>query len=241
MVPALKSLDNIIKSEIFSSSAKEKAWHNYQIQQPSLIDEIFKIIKHRQLSAFISLKTAEKIISKPQCKATAKCNTAGSKVLKSDERDIVAYIAGFVLFRCKKKFCSQHDAEQCIDRLTDKDGSTKLVSVKSRGALTQPSSDIIDFFVILELVFRKLCTSMSVPTLQQFTDSICLENDAVSIFYNCTYHTESKTDVQEQLFLTILSLFHKVRCHAKCRQIMENFYMKTKMVSKQKALRKSIN
>lgn len=228
MVPALKSLDNIIKSEIFSSSAKEKAWHNYQIQQPSLIDEVFKIIKNRQLSAFISLKTAEKIISKPQCKATAKCNTAGSKVLKSDERDIVAYIAGFVLFRCKKKFCSQHDAEQCIDRLTDKDGSTKLVSVKSRGALTQPSSDIIDFFVILELVFRKLCTSMSVPTLQQFTDSICLENDAVSIFYNCTYHTESKTDVQEQLFLTILSLFHKVRCHAKCRQIMEIFYIKNK-------------
>lgn len=82
---------------------------------------------------------------------------------------------------------------------------------------------------------------MSVPTLQQFTDSICLESDAVSIFYNCTYHTESKTDVQEQLFLTILSLFHKVRCHAKCRQIMENFYMKTKMVSKQKALRKSID
>lgn len=140
----------------------------------------------------------------------------------------------------QKRFCSQHDTEQRIDRLTDKDRSTKLVSVKSRGALTQPLSDTVDFFVILELVFRKLCTSMSVPTLQ-FTDSICLENDAVSIFYNCTYHTESKTDVQEQLFLTILSLFHKVRCHAKCRQIMENFYMKTKMVSKQKALRKSID
>lgn len=160
--------------------------------------------------------------------------------MKSDERDIVPYIADFVLFRWKK-ICSQPDIEQCIDKLTDKYGSTKLLSVKSRGALTQPSSDIVDFFVIFEAVFRKLCTSMSVPTLHQFTDSICLENDAVTIFHNCTYHTESKTDVQEQLFLTILSLFHKIRCHAKCRQIMEHFYIKTKVVSKHKALRKAID
>lgn len=148
--------------------------------------------------------------------------------MKSEERDIVAYIAGFVLLRCKKKLCSQHDTKQCIDRLTDKDASTKLVSVKSRGALKQPSSDIVNIFVILELVFRNMRTSMSVPTLHQFTDSICLKNDAVSIFYNCTYHTESKTGVQEQLFLTILSLYHKVRCHAKCRQIMEFFLYENK-------------
>ena len=64
LLPALKSFNNLVTTEIFSSSAKEKALHNFQLLQPTIVDEISKIIPNRQLSAFLSLKTAEEIISK---------------------------------------------------------------------------------------------------------------------------------------------------------------------------------
>ena len=76
---------------------------------------------------------------------------------------------------------------------------------------------------------------MSLPSLQQFTDLISKDNDAMSLFYNCTYHSEWNAEVEEKLFLTIVALLHKVRYHAKCRQMIENFHMKTKTASKQNA------
>ena len=240
MLPALKGFNNLVTSEIFSASAKEKAWHNFQVLQPSIINEISKIIPNHQLSAFLSLKTAEDIIS----------NTSPSKLdqsilpktfgLDSAETDIVLYIAGFVLFRCNKKYTSS-EFQKCLQKLTNKDACSKLISVKSRGGLLEPCPAISDFFTTLEVIFRNSCNGMSLPSLKQFTDLISHDNEAISLFYNCTYHSESNAEVQEKLFLSIVSLFHKVRCHAKCRQMIENFHLKTKTASKQKALRKCID
>lgn len=110
-----------------------------------------------------------------------------------------------------------------LDKLTDKDGSSKLISVKSRGGLTQPSHEITDFFVILEILFRNLCTEVSDHSFQKFSETICREKKVTSLFYDCTYHSESKTEEQERMLVTICSIYHKVKCHAKCRHVMEKY------------------
>lgn len=230
-----------MKAEVFSSAAKEKAWHNFHLIQADVVQKLQKVVNKQQLSAFISIRTAEEIIRENTLSSNSSVKLDTKNVLRIGERDIIAYIAGFVLFRCKQKLSSSFDVKKYMSKLIDTDGNTKLISIKSRGGLTQPSSEAINFFVVLELVFRNSCTAVSVPTLQQFTNTICRENDAMSMFYDCTYHSESDVVMQEKLFFTMLSIFHRVRCHARCRQLMEIYYLRTKSASKQKALRKCID
>ena len=76
-------------------------------------------------------------------------------------------------------------------------GNSILISVKSWSGFTQPSPEITGFFFVLE-IFRKLCTEISVPSLQK-TDTVCQDSkvNVVSLFYECSYHSESKTKQQE--------------------------------------------
>jgi hypothetical protein len=242
LVPALQQLDAIITTgNLFSSAAKEKAWQIFYRLQPSVIQKLMNIVNNKQLAAFLSLRIAEEIIiENTQC-SNSPVQFNSKITLGTGERDIIAYIAGFILFRCKKKLSPSLDIKKYMSKLIDSDGNTKLISIKSRGGLTQPSYEAINFFVMLELVFRTLSTTVKVPSLQQFTDTMCSEYEAVSTFYDCTYHSESNASIQEKMFLTVLSIFHKVRCHARCRQLMENYHSKTQTVSKQKALRKCID
>lgn len=77
-------------------------------------------------------------------------------------------------------------------------GNYKLIFIKSWGGFTQPSPEITGFFFVLE-IFRKLCTEISVPSLQK-TDTVCQDSKVyvVSLFYECSYHSESKTKEQEK-------------------------------------------
>ena len=155
--------------------------------------------------------------------------------------DVIAYIAGFVIFRCKKAFSSFPVCSLVIQKLIDEDASTKLISVKSRGGLTQPTSNIIPFFILAELTFRKSCSAGPLATLQSFQDSICSDPSISDIFYDCTYGVESDAQSQEKVLLYLLSIFFHVRCNAKCRQTLERYLMKTKTSKKQMSLRKDIS
>ena len=63
---------------------------------------------------------------------------------------------------------------------TDKDVCLKLISVKSRGFLIEPCPAISDFFTTLEVIFRNSCNGMTLPSLQQFSDLISKDNEAMS-------------------------------------------------------------
>ena len=65
--------------------------------------------------------------------------------------------------------------------------------MKSSG-LIEPCPAMSVFFTIFEVIFKNLCNGMSLPTLQQFTDLISKENEAMSLFYNFMYHMEPITD-----------------------------------------------
>ena len=52
------------------------------------------------------------------------------------------------------------------------------------GSLIKPCPAITGFFTILEVIFRNSCNEMSIiPILQQFTDFISKENEAMSLLY----------------------------------------------------------
>ena len=193
------------------------------------------MVGDQQLAACLTMFAAEELI-KLNFGRSSDPSVSLCTSLSSDERDIIAYVSGFVLFQCKKKFSSFSSFPQLVDN----EGSTKLISLKCRGGLTQPSCDTVDFFVMMEIIFRNLCSGVSVPSIQTFSDTICSNEDSMSFFYNLTYSAECETSHQESLLSMILSIFHKVRCHARCRQTMEKFHTLTKTAHKQKALRNDI-
>ena len=73
---------------------------------------------------------------------------------------------------------------------TDINGNSKLISVKYRGNLTQPSPEIhvTGFFVELKILLRKF---QFLP-FRKFQES-----KMVLLYYDCNYHSESKTAEQE--------------------------------------------
>lgn len=244
LVSKLQTMNDIIPKEkrIFVSASKEKAWHNFHSMLPSLKEAVIPVVGDPQLAMFVCLQVAEHIINKKFVLSEEVGIIREAEGLTGTERDIVSYIAGFVLFSCKKYFQSVQCILNVIEKLTDTDGSSKLISVKSRGGLTQPSSAFVDFIMLLEFVFRKLCNSTTiVPLRQHFVNSVCQDARVVGVFYTSTYHTYSDTAIQEKLMLHVINLFHRVRCHAKCRQTIEKFHSKMKSAGKQKSLRNSID
>ena len=66
---------------------------------------------------------------------------------------IVAYIAGFVVYKLKKYL----KCETCIDALIGNDNSTihSLVNLKNKGHLIHPSDDVIEICLSYEKLFRE--------------------------------------------------------------------------------------
>ena len=179
LLPALKSFNNLVTTEIFSSSAKEKAWHHFQLLQLTIVNEGSKIIPNRQLSAFVSLKTAEEIISKNTSPSNPDKSMLVKHVDSNLQKLILFYILQSLLFRCKKKYSSS-EFQKYLQKLTDKDVCLKLISLKSRGSLIESCPAISDVFTTLEVILRISCNGMSLLSLQQFTDLISKDNVAMS-------------------------------------------------------------
>ena len=215
---------------VLSSATKEKAWGQFQRMLPSLKEEVSTVVRDEQLAALFCLTLAEETLNRNLVSPSASVPTT---TLKSHERDITAYEAGSVLFRCKNKFCNVLTFEKLFSKLTDGDASTKLISVKTGDDLTQPSCDTVDFFAMIEIIFMNLWTLMSVPSVQKFAEDMCKEDDVTNHFINMTHYSDSEIMLQEKIFLHIIALFHKIRSHAKCRQTME---LHTKTAGKQNRL-----
>jgi len=70
------------------------------------------------------------------------------------QKKIVAYIAGFVVFKLK----SLIQCEECLSCLSDYNGYKpvhSLIDLKTKGGLICPSDDVIDVCITCEKLFRK--------------------------------------------------------------------------------------
>ena len=171
-----------------------------------------------------------------------KTSSSSPQTVDDDEKEIIAYVSGFVLFRCQNIFSKDSVCLNVVKKCIDKNGSfNKLIQIKSRGGLCFPSDDIVNFCCLCECVFRETFTGVQY-SLSSFISPVCSREDIISLFLNCTADDEDceNTLPQETVLLSFLQLFFKVRTHAKCRSIMETYLGQTKKLRKQKALRKSL-
>lgn len=76
---------------------------------------------------------------------------------------IVAYIAGFVVYRLRK---SLH-CEVCIDVLTDTNVTVmhSLIKLKTKGGLIYPSNDVIEICVCCEKMYREITSCRNSPDI----------------------------------------------------------------------------
>ena len=75
----------------------------------------------------------------------------------SQEKDIVSYVGGFVLFHCHVLFAKNERCLYLVNKFfSDSEPITDFIKLKTRGGLCEPTGKMIDFFVLCEQIFRLL-------------------------------------------------------------------------------------
>jgi hypothetical protein len=185
----------------FCVSIKRKGLAQFSLHVETLREAASPLVGDPQLATFVCLQVAEQIVNGKFVSSEEVGISREAEDLSGAERDIIAYIAGFLFFSCTKYFKTVHSILDMVEKQTDTDGSSKLILVKSRGGLSQPSTSFVDFIMLLEFVFRSLCNSSAiVPMRQDFVISVC-QDAGVGVFYTATYHTNSDTALQEKFIL----------------------------------------
>ena len=206
--------------------------------QCDVADSLLSLIR-RPLASFITLSCMEKLllINFPPPTNT----NAVIDELSVAEKDIVIYVGGFILFKCKKNLSSKYEnVIKCLIKEEGAEFSSVLVQCKNRGGLCEPVDDMIKFFMLCEILYKNEASSFEQHNVQLFVNAICARSDILSLFYKTSYGSDVTSEAQEAVLFNILSNFYHLRCHAKCRQFMEKFFLKSKTLKKQKALRKAI-
>ena len=189
---------------LFRCAAREKAWSVFHQQQSNLVSAIFPLVRHKQLSSFLTLKIVERILSPSQFSSS----TPPSVTITSEEEDILIYIGGFVLFRCKSMFNSDLACLSVVQQTMKENEklSSKLIQAKTRGGLCEPKNDMISFFLQIETIFRQKFDSLVNLSFQTFLESVCSQDDLLSLFFTCTCKDVDEK-AQETVLLRILSVF----------------------------------
>ena len=237
---------NCLSPSIMSSSFKMRSWQKFNLAKEQIIQSVNTIVHHQALTSFIVLHVMEELINS-SIRVTS--STPLSSDVSDSDREIIAYISGFVLFRCKSLFAN-HPSSLCIvDCFVDSEftGSfNKLIDLKNRGGLCLPTDNAVNFFCKCESVFRQSFKPTGINTLNEFIKSVCEMQDIISLFITCITQEDfvsdtSDTVLQESMLLSFLKIFFNVRTHAKCKKLMEMYYLTTNTTKKQKPLRTSIS
>ena len=153
------------------------------------------------------------------------------------KKKILLVILVILLFRAKTFFgddASKLSVVQCLLKQEGVPFTNKLIITKTRGGLVEPTDNAISFFVSCENVFRFHFNIFQGLSLKLFIDSVISRGDITDMFYSCTYDGND-VKMQEIVLLYILQAVYSLRCHAKCRQFMEKYVLKTKKIKKTKS------
>jgi hypothetical protein len=137
-----------------------------------------------------------------------------SSRLSTCSQSIVAYIAGFVVFKLKN---SLH-CETCISALntSTKHEQHALISLKTKGALIFPSKDVLDICILCEKLFRinvehnkNDSLSLSNVRCHSIMQSILKTYLHVNIFSSLTNHMMECSPTENHLVLLIKAIAEK--------------------------------
>ena len=151
--------------------------------------------------------------------------------------DIVAYIAGFVVFTLKK---SLH-CEICIDALTlsNASDSHSLIKLKTKGNLIYPSDDVIDICVMCEKKMREImsCTkSLGKAIFHKLVISVLESFKDKQIFTKFTDHMYDSEPLENHIHLLTKAVAEKylhVRYNYAGKQLTAKLQSQVKVKSRQ--------
>lgn len=154
---------------------------------------------------------------------------------------IVAYIAGFVVFKLKNLI----QCEDCISSLSDCTGCNtslhSLIDLKSKGGLICPSDDVVDVCLTCEKLFRKNVfdtdgSSLSKVTAHQIVQSVLKVSMHRSVFKTLTNHAYDCDPSANHMLLLIKAIAEKylqVRYYYAGRQFTARLHEKRAKISRQ--------
>ena len=153
---------------------------------------------------------------------------------------IVAYIAGFVVFKLRTLI----QCEECISSLshcTDNKALYSLIELKTKGGLICPSDDVFDVCLTCEKLFRKHVfessgSSLSKTTAHQIVQSVLKVFWQRPVFNSLTQHAYECDPTANHMLLLIKAIAEKylqVRYYYAGRQFTAKLHEKRGKISRQ--------
>ena len=205
--------------------------------------------KNQPLNIFqtwLCLRLFERVLSyePPSQNSKSICTSFGAA-----DMEIVAYIGGSIIQKIRKyaiRLTDKNKKKQiflsCIERMIGS-GTTKLVSVKTRGGLLNATDGMLRIFAIMEKQFRTMfgegvecVVEMSENSFVTRVMSIDMVREFCQLMGSACIDDNGKVMVLKK----VTSLFFKIRAHNKARKLLDRKCDHKKLKNEKKSLRKKL-
>ncbi|XP_055896729.1 uncharacterized protein LOC129928112 isoform X2 [Biomphalaria glabrata] len=233
--------------------AKDKAWSNFNNLYTLNAIHIYTFIQPQGLAFIFCLKLFEILVENYYCEPQTKKEGQKSVEIKYQDKDILDYIGGCILFKIKnqvgrlnetdvKKHIKLNIINVLVENDSEKSESCSLTNVLNRGSLIHIRSDLSTFFVKIESIFRIIFPNPveSFFSLESFIKRCLDTNDIVKCFFDSCNHSLAEHSEKMFILKLILKLFFKIRVHRKCKLFLEKYRKQKQISSKEKGLRKKL-
>lgn len=199
--------------------------------------ELIGFTRNHQLTMWLAMNVFTHMLDTHRPKSTKTQCTSKSEKITAEETDIAHFIGGFVVKKLKDR--SKDEEQKLLLTLVDKDpaNSKTLLAAKSHGRMTNITRDAHWLFVELEQIFRDTFPVGTIDMDLKQYKSNCLSSEVIqNCYFSGTYECEHSTE-KETILSKIICLYFKVRVHHEARIVVDKLRAKTKLSSKDKALR----
>ena len=154
-----------------------------------------------------------------------------------EETDIAHYIGGAVVSKLKNRSKNDDEINVLGKLVTDhapEEGT--LLQAKSRGKLTNMTSDAKGMFVELEQVFRDTFPYTTAKVNAADYKAACYKNKVIQDCYFSAVFAFDNVTLKDKVLSDIIQLYFTIRIHHKCKIILDSVRAKSKVSSKDRAL-----
>ena len=232
------------------SNAKQtrtSAWQTYsnvvleKIHHPNIPSWILVTVSRHALQALLDLN----LNNNP-------AETDATIELSDDDKDIMQYVAGFVLHRIKRitsrlqESPSRRQKLELIDVLTrpeEEPETSTLITTLQRGGLMSVAEGIVPLFSKLELILRehlKLDQIVSQLSTNAIASRVYCDEFLVTLFDSMVESVQVPQDLKDQMMCEIVCTYIKTRISGYCRQQMQRMAQRMKHGKKQRSLRTTL-
>ena len=240
----LQWLDScLVNKKFFTVKSREIAWTTYH---KTLLQGQSKL--PRPLLATLS-RSALQVLLDDNFRLPETTPPAEPEPVSDDDKDIVQYIAGFVVYRLRKVTKRLNNSDyrthklEMITAMIDSTGpcTSLLVKTKQRGGLLSVESELLPVFTKMEYIIRVHTCSTQV-SMDTIVHLLCNDDKLTKLvvkFFNDRTPSLAQ-DMVDEMYLEVVQTYVTTRINGYCRQLMENLRKESKTNKAQKALRKSL-